>query len=88
MVALMALCGRLIPAYAGSTARGWAVRLHVQAHPRLRGEHILHAAHLMCSAWLIPAYAGSTVGAGPASPCGPAHPRFRGEHGVGEHKAT
>ena len=73
-------CGRIIPAYAGSTQR--APDLHGPgpgSSPHTRGAHprphpIRHPARI------IPAYAGST-GTAPSDPPSKAdHPRIRGEH--------
>ncbi len=36
---IAAVSGRLIPVYAGSTPTGQGSPVHLQAHPRLRGEH-------------------------------------------------
>ena len=51
---------RIIPAYAGSTAIGPAMRPRFGDHPRIRGEHRLSRGMCPTSLRIIPAYAGST----------------------------
>ena len=71
---------RIIPAYAGSTARCatiWTVR---QDHPRIRGEHPHDGAGVLIALGSSPHTRGALDEA-PLEPCeGGDHPRIRGEH--------
>ena len=51
---------RIIPAYAGSTPWLRSGLRRLADHPRIRGEHHLHARSRLPRHWIIPAYAGST----------------------------
>ena len=52
--------GRIIPAYAGSTAAARAAPTTFRDHPRIRGEHQRRLPGDRPSSRIIPAYAGST----------------------------
>ena len=74
------LLARIIPAYAGSTARVTEQRALIGDHPRIRGEHRRRPHWLHDRARIIPAYAGSTWGAVAEAVADTDHPRIRGEH--------
>ena len=52
---------RIIPAYAGSTARSSVHWASASDHPRIRGEHRLGESRVLNPCGIIPAYAGSTA---------------------------
>ncbi|ERH20056.1 hypothetical protein HMPREF0043_00185 [Actinobaculum sp. oral taxon 183 str. F0552] len=72
--------GRIIPAYAGSTAARRRGRIPGSDHPRIRGEHALIAVMAVTGSWIIPAYAGSTHLRRRRFRQSRDHPRIRGEH--------
>ena len=74
--------GRIIPAYAGSTARWTTANCPPGDHPRIRGEHRRPASQANRLCWIIPAYAGSTTCPGRSGCTAKDHPRIRGEHQV------
>ena len=55
---------RIIPAYAGSTARKGGARAWCGDHPRIRGEHLEVFRVASRRHGIIPAYAGSTIAMG------------------------
>ena len=70
----------LIPAHAGKTREGHAVRRDWPAHPRSRGENRRSARSRYSLTGLIPAHAGKTLGNRSRIGCLWAHPRSRGEN--------
>ena len=70
----------LIPAHAGKTPARFRWRRRARAHPRSRGENVLHARDRPGFGRLIPAHAGKTGDFGPGEAACRAHPRSRGEN--------
>ena len=70
----------IIPAYAGSTRHRHCRHIEQQDHPRIRGEHAVHAVRHPVATWIIPAYAGSTGLPVSWTAWTRDHPRIRGEH--------
>ena len=80
--------GRIIPAYAGSTAPGGRPAATTQDHPRIRGEHSGSRRPGGVLRRIIPAYAGSTRECLCLSISSRDHPRIRGEHPAPHPSAT
>ena len=72
--------GRIIPAYAGSTAVGWRRRRRPADHPRIRGEHRRHILRLRGRRGSSPHTRGALANTSKTKRGGPDHPRIRGEH--------
>ena len=71
--------GRIIPAYAGSTANTSRIRLGGPDHPRIRGEHISTSLRQEIASGSSPHTRGAPIPQGMDSGVGD-HPRIRGEH--------
>ena len=71
----------LIPAHAGKTSPSREDRADCRAHPRSRGDKLVHHGHNGFRARLIPAHAGKTLCSSLSRQLTRAHPRSRGKTG-------